>query len=190
MDKSEELEIVNQAKENIQAFKRIYDYYFPKIFAYCYNRISNTDICKDLVSEVFLDAVEAIKNFDTSKSHRFGSWLYRVAYNKIVDHYKSQKRQVDNSIEDYKNLQNNDDLDIAVKNDEMRIKINLILTKLKLRYQLIITLRYFEELETEEIAEIMQISHAQVALIQHRALKSFRSTWEKNFPKSEISDFI
>jgi predicted XRE-type DNA-binding protein len=42
------------------------------------------------------------------------------------------------------------------------------------------------ELSNAEIAEIMDMKSAQVAVLLHRALNSFKKKFKKNFKKSEI----
>lgn len=189
MEISTELQLIEQAKQDIHAFKELYDYYFPKIFAYCYNRIGNREDTEDIACEVFVAAVEQIQKFDTSKKKRFGSWAYQVAHNKIVDYYKKSKKEATVELEENKETDSHD-LDKEVQTQEIQTRIKLVLSKLKPRYQLIISLKFYEELEPTEIADIMEIKPSRVALIQHRALKSFKNKWSKFYPKSEISNYF
>lgn len=187
----EELNIVEKAKKDIKAFQTIYDYYFSKIFAYCMNRVASPVIAEDIVSEVFLAAVTGVKKFDTSKGFRFGSWLYRVSHNKVVDYYKSSKA---NNMVELREFDSDpstgsgrdEDLDRGVQVSEMQEKVVIILRDLKPRYAQIITLRFYSEFDNPEIADVMNLKTTQVAVILHRALKAFRKKFEESYPESEI----
>ncbi|MBD3363488.1 sigma-70 family RNA polymerase sigma factor [Candidatus Dojkabacteria bacterium] len=189
MDKKTELELVEKAKKNIQAFNKLYDYYKAKVLGYCINRLSNIDIAEEITSDVFLSAVESIKDFDTKRNIRFGSWLYSVAHNKIIDYFRKKKAlPLD---EDYKSqISETQDLTKDLVQDEMHYKIAKILSLIKPRYQEIISLRYFAELENDEIAKILKINKNNVAVLIHRALKSFKKEFENTFPETEIFELF
>lgn len=189
---SEELKIVEQAKTDIKAFEKLYQYYFQKILNYCYSRLGNKEMAEDITAQVFLLSVEQVKNFDNSRGISYGSWLYRVAHNKIIDYYKSSKRHF-----------NLDELEIImIKGDdadrptetlkemealETSKKILTVLKQLKPRYQQIISLRYYSDMDNQSIANAMGLKASQVAVVLHRALKSFRAKFLKNYPKTEIN---
>lgn len=61
-----------------------------RLRAYISKRVSNSHDVDDILQEVFL---KAHVNLHTVKSHgSVSAWLYRIAYNAIVDHYRSQRR--------------------------------------------------------------------------------------------------
>ncbi len=190
MTLQEELELVSQAKTELRAFEKIYDYYFDKIFAFCLNRLSNKNLAEDITSQVFLLAVENIKEFNTEMNVRFGSWLYKVASTKIIDHYRKNKKNANidlTEIEVEDKSQNPHEEMLKAFNQQ---KIVSVLNLLKPRYQEIISMRFYSELSIEEIAEILKMKPTQVSVLLHRALKSFKQKFLQKFPKSEIFDFI
>lgn len=180
-----ELKLVEEAQSDVQAFDKLYECYFGKILAYTLNRVGKRETAEDIVSDVFLAAVETIFEFDTSRGVRFGSWLYQVAHNKIVDHHKRNKKQVRVALR-LETLKSEDLADEYVLLSEKQRQIAFVLTKLKPRYQQMISLRFFSELSNAEIAEIMDMKSTQVAVLLHRSLNSFKKKFKKNFKKSEI----
>lgn len=185
MKVEQELQLVEKAKEDIHAFREIYEFYFPKIFAYLMNRLPDQVICEDLCSEIFVDAIVAIKKFKPQKGARFGSLLYKIAHNKTVDYYKKHKTDI--ALEKIENFMRSDeDSEGLAKQAEHKRNIAFTMTKLKPRYQLIISLKYFSELDNSEIAETMSIKTSQVAVLLHRATKSFKKQFATFFPESEI----
>lgn len=184
MTTEQELQLVKQAQANIAAFAQLYDHYFPKIFSYCQRRLPDTDSAKDVTSEVFMAAVEHIQKFDHRKGVKFGSWLYRIAHNKIVDTYRRRGRE----LLDITNIPvaSEHQTETAADQEYRELQIKSVLRKIKPRYQLALTLRYFQELDNPEIAEIMELNSKQVAVVLHRALKTFRRIYTKKYPTSEI----
>jgi RNA polymerase sigma-70 factor (ECF subfamily) len=185
----EELNLVEQAKSDLQAFNQIYEYYFGRIYAYCINRLNDQNTAQDITSQVFLSAVENIYKFNTKKNVRFGSWLYKVANSKIIDHYRKNKKAAhidlnEVEIEDKDSINPHQEL-VKIYNQK---KISSVLSNLKPRYQEVIALRFYSELEIEEIAGVLDMKPRQVSVLIHRALDSFRKKFLKKFPKSEIFD--
>lgn len=187
MTLKEELALVEKAKKDIRAFDKLYEYYLPRIFAYCYNRLASRETAEDITSLVFVGAVEGLKMFDSKKGNKFGTWLYRVAHNKIVDHYRKKKPGLFGLIGN--EVEENFDPDEEVDMSQRQKQIVIVLKKLKPRYQQIISLKFYSEMDNEEIAATMATKKANVALILHRALKAFKKGFERTYPESEIFDF-
>ncbi|MBN1915896.1 sigma-70 family RNA polymerase sigma factor [Candidatus Dojkabacteria bacterium] len=173
-----------KAKKDIRSFDKLYEYYLPRIFAYCLNRLANRETAEDITSQVFVGAVEGIKRFDLKKRNKFGTWLYRVAHNKIVDYYRKKKPKFfglfGNEVEE------DSDPDEKMDMSQRQKQIVIVLKKLKPRYQQIISLRFYSEMKNEEIAQTMRMKKSNVALVLHRALRAFRSQYTKMHPESEI----
>lgn len=187
--KEEELQLVLNAQQDFQAFSRLYDHYLSRIYAYCFNRIPHKANCEDVVSEVFVNALENLASFDVSKNIRFGTWLYAIAHNKIVDHFRRNKKIVSILIAEA-DLQERPDLDEFAIRQEQRNKVAYILSLIKPRYQEAISLRYFSDLDNFEISLTLRLSPEATALLIHRALVSFREKFLKNYPESEIFDLF
>lgn len=187
MTLKEELALVEKAKKDIRSFDKLYEYYLPRIFAYCLNRLANKETAEDITSQVFVGAVEGLKMFDPKKGNKFGTWLYRVAHNKIVDYYRKKKPGFfglfGNEVEE--GLDPDEEMDMS----QRQKLIVIVLKKLKPRYQQIISLRFYSEMDNEEIAQTMEMKKSNVALVLHRALQSFKAQFIKMYPESEIFDF-
>src|SRR3954468_13072698 len=69
----------------------IYQRYAPELFAYLWRSIGVMEDTEDLLLEVFLAALERA-GFEELNETEQKAWLWRVAHNKIVDHYRKKKR--------------------------------------------------------------------------------------------------
>lgn len=188
MELDKELELIEKAKTDIAAFDKLYDIYFPKIYGFCLNRLSNKELAEDITSQVFLAAVENIQKIDTSKRLRFGAWLFTVANNRIIDYFRKNKLP-NNAFDDYQGEDNDDVLEDMLYSEKAK-QVTIVLKELKPKYQKIITLRFYTELSNPEIAEILGVKASNVAVILHRALKKFKKIFEKKYPSSEIFEDI
>jgi len=176
MDPTLERGLVEKAKESLKAFDQLYEYYLPRIFGFVYNRTGNKEIAEDITSQTFMKAMTKIKTF-TYKGFTFGAWLYRIAHNNLIDFYRKNPHQVDiemNRLESDENVHND-----AEQAEKQEIILDAI-RHLPEQYQQVLTLKYFEELTNEEIADILGCKKATLAVKLHRSLKALKKIMKKD----------
>jgi len=173
--------LVEQAKNGDQAaFSEIYNLYFKKIYRFIFYRVSHKEVAEDLAEEVFIKAYSHLSRLEDPKS--LEGWLYQVARNSVIDYYRSKKMTV--ALEDVENILEYESNVIDVLNLQDRQKVFLrLLKELGAEQQMVIKLKFLEDLGNEEIAEVLQKSEGAVRVIQHRAItklqeliKKFQST--------------
>lgn len=76
-----------------EAFALLYQEYFERIYRYVYLRIGQVEQAEDLTQEVFLKALNSIGSYQY-RGALFSSWLFRIAHNLIIDHYRKSKNNV------------------------------------------------------------------------------------------------
>ena len=77
------------AQANPQAFTPLYERYLDRIYRFCYNRLGDRQAAEDAASEVFLHALAHLPAYS---SGTFGAWLYTIARNVVIAHYRRQGR--------------------------------------------------------------------------------------------------
>lgn len=125
---------------------------------------------EDLMQEVFVSVYEHCAEFDPERCNE-QAWLFIIAKRKLVSYYR--KYRIDDSIdamEDYE-LPGDDSMAQATNLMACRQAVARALTKLDERSRKIIVLRFFNGLSSEETAERMGLSAANVRTIQSRAMK-------------------
>jgi RNA polymerase sigma-70 factor (ECF subfamily) len=65
--------------------------YRPRIYAYIARRVADHDTAADLTSETILRALEA-EAAGKGPRTSFSGWLFRIAHNLVVDHYRERTR--------------------------------------------------------------------------------------------------
>jgi RNA polymerase sigma-70 factor (ECF subfamily) len=177
--------LVKGAQEGDAAsFAGLYEHFYEKVFRYVLFRTGNRADAEDIAEEVFLRMLESITSFKW-RGYPFSSWLFRIAHNLVVDHYRKRGRQKADSLEDARGVA----LVSADIDSQMDLKLSVqevykamgALTKLQRE---VITLRFASGLSVLEAAQAMGKKENAVKALQHAAIKRLRALL---VPRSELS---
>ena len=164
----------SQVKKDPEAFTKLYDQYVKRIYRFVFFKVSNHEEAEDITSEVFLKAWNYIN--ENKEVNNFSGLLYRIARNCVIDLYRARANKPESLNKDNEELEIGDggrwyaDLSNKVEAE----KILIALKKLKQEYQEVITLRYVDELEINEIAEITGKGGVAVRVTLHRAINKLK----------------
>lgn len=175
MDLASEKKLVEKAKESLQAFDKLYEYYLPKIYGFVLNRSGNREVAEDVTSHTFTKAMLKIKTFKF-RGYTFGAWLYRIAHNCLVDYYRKNPNI---AVLEPSRIESKDRADTEAENAERQRIILEALRKIPEQYQQILSLKFFEELSNDEIADILGCKKETLAVKLHRSLKAFKEVLKK-----------
>ncbi len=163
--------IVDYHSGQTEVFGAIYDKYVRKIYDFIYFKTHHKETAEDLCSRVFMKCLEHIANYDAQKGS-FSSWLYRIATNTVIDHYRTQKSNVD--IVDAWDIASSEDVARDVENRDQFSQVQKYLADLKPEQREIIILRIWNDLSYKEIAEIIGKSEDNCKMIFSRAVGTMR----------------
>lgn len=179
-----------------QQFVKIYEKNKLRIFSFVLKKTRNQSIAEDLTSEAFLKLLRAIQE-DRSVLSYATAWLYRVAGNLVIDHFRSayynktsseseeiEKRGMANEGEDR-------DTDVFVaeytemleqlNKDEQQQIVLKSLDDLPEDDQEIIELRLTQELPFKEIAVILEGTEAAMKMRFSRAIDKLKARCAKYY---------
>ncbi|MCK4450458.1 MAG: sigma-70 family RNA polymerase sigma factor, partial [Anaerolineae bacterium] len=88
MDSKQERTLVKKAQRDPTAFQELYNYYFPRVYAYVIYRVGRVQDTEDLVADTFLKVVERLDKFQWRGEGSFAAWLFRIAHNLVSDFYR------------------------------------------------------------------------------------------------------
>ena len=158
--------LILQAQKGDQgSFTQIYNLYFERVYKFIFFRTKLKEEAEDLTSLVFLKVWKNLKKYRLQKTAKFSTWLFQIARFTLIDFYRQQKPQV--SLSDIKELGEVDFIEKEVELSEVK-RCLLLLPE---NYQAVINLRYFEDLEYKQIAQIMGKTSIGVRVLLHRAIK-------------------
>ncbi len=170
----DEQDIVRRAKGGeTEAFGLLYEHYLPGIYRFVLWRVSRREEAEDITHQVFLKAWENISGYE-SRGYSFGSWLYRIARNNVIDVYRRPNPEVNiESIapEVFADFQSQ----AEAIDSKFRWETLLVgLRQLKELEQDVLLMRFVDGLSHREISEVIGKSEGATKLIQHRAIKNLK----------------
>ena len=160
-----------------QQLKSAYDDYSDVIYRLCLYKTSDKEQAKDLTQDVFMRFWDYILKKGYVSNTK--SFLYQIARNLIIDHYRKKKTQsldvmqengFDFSADDYEHIINQSDANIAIS----------IIKKLDKKYRHVVYLRLVEEMSMKEIAITLDISANNATVRFHRGMKQLESNIKNN----------
>jgi RNA polymerase sigma-70 factor (ECF subfamily) len=168
---SEEACLVDQAKAgDPQAFAKLYDAYVERVSRYIYFRVSEDNDMEDLVSQVFLKAWQNLDRYKRGGSP-FIAWLYTIARNLVIDHYRTKKETV--PLEEALSLPS--DLEMPDEAAQTRFDLEAMrdaLQVLSKDQQQVLILKYIAGLPNDSIARVMNKQEGTIRGLQMRALQT------------------
>ncbi len=150
----------------------LYDRYAPRMYAYLYRRVSDAAVAEELTAELFLRVLRAIRTGQAWRES-FTGWLYRVAHNLVVDHYRRQPPVPPQSLEGSEVAPGSDPA-TTVEELLRRERLRAAITRLTPDQQQVLALRFGEGLTARETARILGKSTGAVEALQHRAVRALR----------------
>lgn len=172
MDASKDAALVKEyLGGNKEAFGFLYESYIKPIYNFVYFKTFHKETAEDITSRVFIKAYTALQSYQEDKGS-FSAWLYSIARNAVIDHYRSQHATLD--IEDVWDLQG--DVDIP-RDTDARLsleKVQSYLKDLPSQQRELVLMRVWQELTYEEIASITGKSEASCKMMYSRTIKKLR----------------
>ena len=176
---AEEIEIlVEKSQEgNTTSFAKLYDFFIDPIYRYVFFKVKKDDAL-DLTENIFLKIWENLKSYRRSGGRAtFSSWVYRIAHNVVVDHYRMEKEYAVLDANTADDKRHNDPVHLT-EQKLGRDVLKSAVSKLKKAYRQIILLKYVNELENHEIARIIGKSEGSVRILKFRALRALKEILE------------
>ncbi len=171
--------------------------YGDLLFQYTLPRVNEKEIAEDLVQETFLAALKGLAGYKGEASEK--NWLFSILKNKIVDHYR--KKAAAKEISNMTDLQAPDEdwfdaeghwaenklpqewktVENPGERKEIQKVINWCKDNLKELQKHVFTLKYLEDLESDEICKVLNISTSNYWVLVHRARLQMRDCVQKNW---------
>lgn len=156
------------------AFSALYEQYVKQIYTFIYYKTHHKETAEDITSLAFMKAYNNFTTFDPAKGP-FSAWLYRIARNCVVDHYRA-KKPVSMDIEDMWDLDiaNNEDVLRDVHNRLVFEDVQKYMRELSAEQREVITMRIWGELSFKEIAEALGKSEGSCKMMFGRTIAKLR----------------
>jgi RNA polymerase sigma-70 factor (ECF subfamily) len=168
-------------KEN---YRHLMERYEKKLTRYII-RISGIkrDDAEDVLQESFIKAYQKINNFDFD--YKFSSWMYRIAHNETFTYLRKKKARpkvIDSEFSSIILDSLKDDLNIEKEIDKKYLAKHLseIMSGISEKYRVVLTLKYLEDKDYQEISDILKKPMGTVATLLKRAKEQLKKEIIKN----------
>lgn len=155
-----------------QGFEQLIRQYQDRLFRAILNDVGCPYAAEDIVQEAFVKAFLRIDSFQ--QQSKFYTWLYRIAINLRISHYRKNSRPVFSleSVDESRLTQRVDPVgspaDIALRG-EVREQVRDALGQLAEQHRTILVLRDYEQLDYQQISDVLKIRLGTVRSRLHRA---------------------
>lgn len=171
---------------NNEAFDVIVDRYKDRIFAYILRIVKDEDLADDLFQETFIKVITTVAQKRYTSYGRFSQWIYRIAHNCIIDHYRHVKNE---------NLQSTDAGEVSVLNrkqfseatiedvmidNQIKADVHRLIRALPANQRQVLVMRYYRDMSFKEIAEATKVSINTALGRMRYALLNIRRMAEEN----------
>jgi len=173
----EEKALILLAMDDVKHFEKLYNRYFLPIFKYIFNRVRSEEKTAEITSDVFAKAINNIKKYK-DKQVPFVAWLYGIARNEMLQHFRKQNKEVVVFVEEDKLRYFSEELD-AVNKELLFLLMKKVMSMLPPEDVEIIELKYFQQLSHKEIGEILVISEENARIKCFRVIKKLKELVNK-----------
>ncbi len=171
---STDIDLIQRAKTDKEAFGRLYEIYYERIYKYVYYRTNNVAEAEDLTARIFERAMLHIGNYQ-EQGVPFSAWLYRIAHNLVANWYRDNSRRTFVAIEDVSNWVITDHgPEFAAQLMEDRERLLEAISRLPGDRQELLMFKFVEHLSNAEIGEILGRSEGAIKSLYHRTLLVLR----------------
>jgi RNA polymerase sigma-70 factor (ECF subfamily) len=155
------------------ALEELYLLHFDRIYSYLHLSVGTRHDAEDLTTQTFVKMLEAIGRFQW-RSVPFSAWLFRIAHNLAMDHFRSNRR-----------WQPEQEVPEAVQGEESSAEEQALVSlgetsmlelieRLSPEQRQVLTLKFVFRFSNAEAAAILGKSEGAVKSLQHRALASLQ----------------
>ncbi len=148
--------------------------YRERVYRWCYGRVREHELARDLAQDVLLSAYRGLDGFDGRA--RFSSWLFAIARNRCLNALRRPALFEDGvDLDALPALQRAQDLELDAREEEERL-LALIQSALPPQDQLVLWLRCVEKMPVDGITRLLDLQESSGArAVLQRARRRLRA---------------
>jgi RNA polymerase sigma-70 factor (ECF subfamily) len=172
----EEEQRLKEAQADVEAFRWFYDRYFAQIMALVYGLVHDREDASEVTARVFCRALMSLRRYQW-RGRPYGAYLHRIALNETVSYWRSERLRCHAHLEAIAPVAGTrrDALSELIWAEEEARVLDAI-SKLKLSDQTVLSMYYWEGLNTAEIASALRQPQGSVQARLKRARDKLEPT--------------
>jgi len=175
---------IKRAKEgDTEAFGELYQELYSPLFRYVIFKCRDVEKAKDIVSETFLKWYESLDRYEAKIKPI--NYLITIAVRLLINEGKKKGAlQLDLDAEEF--IESGEESVTEFLNTELEFgQVKEIIDNLPEGEKDVIYLKYIDDKNNSEIAEILSKTEGNIRVIEHRALKKIRKMYDEKYKKDE-----
>jgi len=170
---------------NRLATKLLVDNFQVKVYNICFSLLHSVHDAEDVTQEVFIEVIQNLSKFRGDSE--LGTWIYRIAVNRSLNFIRKNKKfKWWKQVDDFLSFSNKDYIEPSesvqpAERDEERKMLYRAIDALPENQRIAFTLNKIDELSYNEVAGIMDLSHAAVESLLHRARLNLQKSLKKYY---------
>lgn len=163
-------------RKDEKAYKCLFDAFYTEIVYFSYKLTNNESVAEEIVSDSFLKVFDRSNNFPSIANIK--SFLYITSRNACFDYLSKEKTRSKNAFEFlyFHDEEDQAPLDFERMNAELIDTLHKEIKKLPPLSQKVITLRVFEQMDPNKVAEKLNISYQTVKNQTYIATSKLRNS--------------
>jgi RNA polymerase sigma-70 factor (ECF subfamily) len=155
------------------ALAEIFDTYYLPLYRYIYSSVRHVEAAEDLTAEVFHRLLKHLSNGQGPRRN-LKPWLFRVAYNIIVDDSRRQTHRTHQPLDERLPQPDSPPVEEQARLASLSIEARRALEGLTAKQRAVIVLKYLIGMDNAEVAQTLTLPVSAVKSLQHRGLASMR----------------
>jgi RNA polymerase sigma factor (sigma-70 family) len=148
-----------------------YREYLPRVYNFFRYRLGDRALAEDLTAATFEKAWRGRSQFQRDLS-AFSTWLFTIARNVAIDHFRSRKQDVPLDVVDEQ--ADPTSLEEVVQRNHDAARLSVLLAQLPERERELVAFKYGAGLNNREIARLTRLSTSNVGIILYRVVEKLR----------------
>jgi len=185
-----------QAGES-DAFEQLVRTYGGRLLAVARRFVRNESDAQDIVQAAYLSAFRSVRQFEGNC--QIGTWLHRIVVNQALMKLRTRRRKPEESIEallpafqdDGHHVEQFSDwgvpADVLLERQETRATVRACIDLLPGNYREVLILRDIEELPTQDVAQMLNLTPTAVKVRLHRARQALSTLLRKEYAPEPVT---
>jgi RNA polymerase sigma factor (sigma-70 family) len=171
--------IFRDSERRHYAFNLIVRKYSERLYWHIRKLVIGHDDSDDVLQNTFIKVWNGLSEF--REDAQLYTWLYRIATNEALTFLNQKKRKYFLPLVDVeKQLSNKLEADEYFSGDELQKKLQKGILTLPEKQRVVFNLKYFEEMQYEEMSEILETSVGALKASYHHAVKKIEKYIKEN----------
>ena len=165
-------------KRRLELFNDIVSTYSERLYWHIRDMVGTHEDTDDLLQDVFVKIWAALPSFRGDA--QLFTWIYRIATNETLNFLRKQKIRSVLSFEQITAAEDRIDADPYFDGDDAQTVLAKAIAKLPAKQRAVFTMRYYDEMKYEDIAEILHTSVGALKASYHIVYEKIKKELKNN----------